>query len=103
MRPVDELLYLNDLQLLGYIIGEVIEVVSLLEDNPDKVKLISSLNDFYAIHKTRTNDLLKLQRSISDARNKHRKVLAERDQYKADYQEVSKRLDQYMQAAMSKG
>lgn len=102
MNPADELIYANDLQLLGYILGEMSEVVMMLEDNKDKVKLLASLNDFYAIHKTRTNDLLKLQRGIDDARNKHRKVIAERDQYLADWKSVSKRLEDYMQRELSK-
>lgn len=102
MNPADELIYANDLQLLGYILSEMSEVVMLLEDNKEKVKLLASLNDFYAIHKTRTNDLLKLQRGVNEARNKHRKVIAERDQYLADWKSVSKRLEDYMQRDMSK-
>lgn len=102
MNPADELIYGNDLQLLGYIIGELAEVVSMLEENKESVKLLASLNDFYAIHKTRTHDLLQLQRSVENARNKHRKVIAERDQYKRDYESVAKRLEQYMQREMSK-
>lgn len=102
MRAADELLYGNDLQLLGYIIGEMIEIVSMLEDNKDKVKLLSSLNDFYAIHKTRTNDLLKLQRGVDDARIKHRKVIAERDQYLKNWKDAEKRLKRYMESEINK-
>lgn len=97
MRAADELLYGNDLQLLGYIIGEMIEIVSMLEDNKDKAKLLASLNDFYAIHKTRTNDLLKLQRGVDDARIKHRKVIAQRDQYLKNWKDAEKRLEEFMQ------
>lgn len=97
MRAADELLYGNDLQLLGYIIGEMIEIVSMLEDNKDKAKLLASLNDFYAIHKTRTNDLLKLQRGVDDARIKHRKVVAQRDQYLKNWKDAEKRLEEFMQ------
>lgn len=96
MRAADELLYGNDLQLLGYIIGEMIEIVSMLEDNKDKAKLLASLNDFYAIHKTRTNDLLKLQRGVDDARIKHRKVIAQRDQYFKNWKDAEKRLEEFM-------
>jgi hypothetical protein len=96
MRAADELLYGNDLQLLGYIIGEMIEIVSMLEDNKDKAKLLASLNDFYAIHKTRTNDLLKLQRGVDDARIKHRKVIAQRDQYFKNWKDAEERLEEFM-------
>jgi hypothetical protein len=103
MRAADELIYGNDLQLLGYIIGEMSEIVMMLEDNEDKIKLLMSLNDFYAVHKTRTNDLLRLQRSIDEARIKHRKVVAERDQYKRDWKSASERLQQIMDRELNRG
>lgn len=101
MIAADEILYANDLQLLGYILGEMVEIVSMLEDNKEKAKLLTALNDFYAIHKTRTNDLLKLQRSIEKARNKHRKVVAERDQYLKNWKESKQRLEEYMEKNIS--
>ena len=103
MRAADELIYGNDLQLLGYIIGEMSEIVMMLEDNEDKIKLLMSLNDFYAVHKTRTNDLLRLQRGIDEARLKYRKVVAERDQYKKDWKSTSDRLKQIMDRELNRG
>jgi uncharacterized protein YlxW (UPF0749 family) len=103
MNAADELIYNNDLQLLGYILGEMADVVMMLEENQEMIKLLMALNDFYAIHKTRTNDLLKLQRSVNDARLKHRKVVAERNQYKKELEDVSKRLQQIMDRQLNRG
>ena len=103
MNAADELIYNNDLQLLGYILGEMADVVMMLEENKEMIKLLMALNDFYAIHKTRTNDLLKLQRSVNDARLKHRKVVAERNQYKKELEDVSKRLQQIMDRELNRG
>jgi uncharacterized protein YlxW (UPF0749 family) len=103
MNAADELIYNNDLQLLGYILGEMADVVMMLEENQEMIKLLMALNDFYAIHKTRTNDLLKLQRSIDDARIKHRKVVAERNQYKKELEDTSKRLQQIMDRELNRG
>lgn len=102
MNPADELIYANDLRLLGYILGEMADVVMMLEENQDKVKLLAALNDFYAIHKTRTYDLLQLQKSVNIARAKHQKVISERDQYKSDWKSITKRLEDYMQSSISK-
>jgi hypothetical protein len=102
MNKPDEIIYANDLQLLGYILGEFADILMMLEDSKDKIKLLASLSDFYAIHKTRTNDLLKLQRSIDDARIKHRKVVAERNQYKKELEDVSNRLQQIMDRELNR-
>jgi hypothetical protein len=97
MNKPDEIIYANDLQLLGYILGEFADIIMLLEDSEDKIKLLASLSDFYAIHKTRTNDLLKLQRSIGDARIKHKKVIAERNEYYKNWKDAEKKLNEYME------
>ena len=101
MNPADEIIYHNDISLLIYIVGEMTEIIGMLEDTEEKKKLLMALYDFEAIHRTRTNDLLKLQRGVEEARLKHRKVVAERNQYKANWKEAERRLNEYIDREMS--
>jgi hypothetical protein len=101
MNPADEIIYHNDISLLIYIVGEMTEIIGMLEDTEEKKKLLMALYDFEAIHRTRTNDLLKLQRGVEEARQKHRKVVAERNQYKANWKEAERRLNEYIDREMS--
>ena len=103
MNPADEIIYHNDMSLLIYIVGEVTEIIGMLEDNDDKKKILMALYDFEAIHRTRTNDLLKLQRGVDKARLKYYKVIAERDQYYTNWKEAECKLNQYIDTEMSKG
>ena len=96
MRAADEIIYHNDVNLLAYIVGEMLDIVRMLEDNEDKIKLVMALYDFEAAHRTRTNDLLKLQRGVDKARLKYNKVLAERNEYHKRWKEAQGRLDEYM-------
>lgn len=96
MRTADEIIYHNDVNLLAYIVGEMMDIVRMLEDNDDKIKLVMALYDFEAAHRTRTNDLLKLQRGVDKARLKYNKVLAQRNEYYKRWKEAQGRLDEYM-------
>lgn len=96
MRTADEIIYHNDVNLLAYIVGEMMDIVRMLEDNDDKIKLVMALYDFEAAHRTRTNDLLKLQRGVDKARLKYNKVLAQRNEYYKRWKEAQDRLDEYM-------
>ena len=96
MNKADEIIYHNDVNLLAYIVGEMLDIVRMLEDNEDKIKLVMALYDFEAAHRTRTNDLLKLQRGVDKARLKYNKVLAERNEYYKRWKEAQGRLDEYM-------
>ena len=101
MNSADELIYANDISHLVYLVGELAEVVSMLEDSKEKTKLLMSLYDYEAIHRTRTNDLLKLQRGVDKARLKYYKVVAERDQYLSNWKEAERKLDEYINREMS--
>lgn len=101
MRAADEIIYHNDINLLAYIVGEMLDIVRMLEDNEDKIKLVMALYDFEAAHRTRTNDLLKLQRGVDKARLKYNKVLAERNEYHKRWKEAQGRLDEYMARELS--
>jgi hypothetical protein len=101
MNPADEIIYHNDMSLLIYIVGEVTEIIGMLEDTDEKKKLLMALYDFEAIHRTRTNDLLKLQRGVDEARLKHRKVVAQRDQYLKNWKEAEARLNEYIDRELS--
>lgn len=96
MNKADEIIYHNDVNLLAYIVGEMLDIVRMLEDNDDKIKLVMALYDFEAAHRTRTNDLLKLQRGVDKARLKYNKVLAQRNEYYKRWKEAQGRLDEYM-------
>ena len=101
MRAADEIIYHNDMSLLIYIVGEVTEIIGMLEDTEEKKKLLMALYDFEAIHRTRTNDLLKLQRGVDKARLKYYKVLAERNQYFENWKEAERKLNLYINREMS--
>lgn len=101
MNPADEIIYQNDISLLIYIVGEMTEIVGMLEDTDEKKKLLMALYDFEAIHRTRTNDLLKLQRGVDQARLKYKKVLAERNEYHKRWKEAEGMLNQYIDREMS--
>ena len=96
MNKADEIIYHNDISLLIYIVGEMTEIIGMLEDTEEKKELLIALMDFEAIHRTRTNDLLKLQRGIEKARQKYRKAVAEKNQYYTNWKESERRLKQYM-------
>lgn len=101
MRAADEIIYHNDMSLLIYIVGEVTEIIGMLEDTEEKKKLLMALYDFEAIHRTRTNDLLKIQRGVDKARLKYNKVLAERDEYYKRWKDAEGRLNEYIDREMS--
>jgi hypothetical protein len=61
-----------------------------------------ALYDYEAIHRTRTNDLLKLQRGVDKARLKYYKVLAERNQFHTNWKEAERKLDEYINTEMSR-
>jgi hypothetical protein len=103
MNRADEIIYASDISHLVYLVGELAEVISMLEDSKEKTKLLMSLYDYEAIHRTRTNDLLKLQRGVDKARLKYYKVIAERDQYYTNWKEAECKLNQYIDTEMSKG
>ena len=101
MNAADEIIYANDMSLLIYIVGEMTEIIGMLEDSDEKKKLLMALYDFEAIHRTRTNDLLKLQRGVDEARLKHRKVVAQRDQYLKNWKESESKLNEYINRELS--
>lgn len=103
MNRADELIYASDINHLMYLVGELAEVIAMLEDSREKVKLLTSLYDYEAIHRTRTNDLLKLQGGVDKARLKYYKVVAQRDQYYTNWKEAERKLNQYIDTEMSKG
>jgi len=89
------------MSLLIYIVGEMTEIIGMLEDSDEKKKILMALYDFEAIHRTRTNDLLKLQRGVDEARLKHRKVVAQRDQYLKNWKEAESKLNEYINRELS--
>jgi len=101
MNSADELIYANDMSLLIYIVGEMTEIIGMLEDSAEKRKILMALYDFEAIHRTRTNDLLKLQRGVDKARLKYYKVLSERNQYFENWKEAERKLNLYIDREMS--
>ena len=101
MNAADEIIYANDMSLLIYIVGEMTEIIGMLEDSDEKKKILMALYDFEAIHRTRTNDLLKLQRGVDEARLKHRKVVAQRDQYLKNWKEAEFKLNEYINRELS--
>lgn len=102
MNSADELIYANDISHLAYLVGELAEVIAMLEDSKEKTKLLMALYDYEAIHRTRTNDLLKLQRGVDKARLKYYKVLAERNQFHTNWKEAERKLDEYINTEMSR-
>ena len=101
MNSADELIYANDISHLIYLVGELTEVIGMLEDSKEKTKLLTALYDYEAIHRTRTNDLLKLQRGVDKARLKYYKVLSERNQYFENWKEAERKLNLYIDKEMS--
>jgi len=101
MNAADEIIYANDMSLLIYIVGEMTEIIGMLEDSDEKKKILMALYDFEAIHRTRTNDLLKLQRGVDEARLKYRKVVAQRDQYLKNWKEAESKLNEYINRELS--
>ena len=101
MNSADELIYANDISHLIYLVGELTEVISMLENSKEKTKLLTALYDYEAIHRTRTNDLLKLQRGVDKARLKYYKVLAERNQYFENWKEAERKINLYIDKEMS--
>ena len=43
MNSADELIYANDMSLLIYIVGEMTEIIGMLEDSGEKKKNINGL------------------------------------------------------------
>ena len=101
MNSADELIYANDISHLIYLVGELTEVIGMLENSKEKTKLLTALYDYEAIHRTRTNDLLKLQRGVDKARLKYYKVLAERNQYLENWKEAEQKINLYIDKEMS--
>ena len=78
------LLFANDLKELGYIINEFIEIAKLLEDSREVAKLIGSLDRFYYAYESRVREISELLGKIDKAREKHRMVIAQREDYKKE-------------------
>jgi hypothetical protein len=92
---LQRLLFANDLRELSYIIGEFIEIAKLLEDSKEVARLITSLDRFYYAYESRVTEISELLGKIDEARLKHRKVLAQRDEYKKEVERLTNILQRY--------
>lgn len=90
-----KILFANDLRELTYIINEFIEIAKLLEDNEELLKLMTSLDRFYYAYESRITEVSELLEKIQEAREKHRKVLAERNEYKKEVERLTNILQRY--------
>tara|TARA_R110002167_G_scaffold2318_3_gene11987 strand:- start:14 stop:319 length:306 start_codon:yes stop_codon:yes gene_type:complete len=90
-----KLLFANDLRELTYILNEFVEIASLMEDSKDLVKLISSLNRFYYAYESRVTEIDELIGSINKAREKHRMVVAQRNDYKKEVERLTTIMKRY--------
>jgi len=90
-----KILFANDLRELSYIINEFIEIAQLLEDSKEVAKLITSLDRFYYAYESRVTEVSELLGKIQEARSKHRKVLAERNDYKTEVERLTNILQRY--------
>jgi hypothetical protein len=89
------LLFANDLKELGYIINEFIEIAKLLEDSREVAKLIGSLDRFYYAYESRITEISELLGKIDKAREKHRMVIAQREDYKKEVERLTNILKRY--------
>lgn len=94
-NKLHRLLFANDLRELSYIINEFIEIAKLLEDSKDVAKLITSLDRFYYAYESRVTEISELFGKIEEARLKHHKVLAQRNEYKKEVERLTNILQRY--------
>jgi DNA-binding transcriptional MerR regulator len=92
---LQRLLFANDLKELGYIINEFIEIAKLLEDSREVAKLIGSLDRFYYAYESRVREVSELLGKIDKAREKHRMVIAQREDYKTEVERLTNILQRY--------
>jgi len=90
-----KILFANDLRELTYIINEFIEIAKLLEDNEELLKLMTALDRFYYAYESRITEVSELLVKIQEAREKHLKVLAERNEYKKEVERLTNILQRY--------
>lgn len=90
-----KILFANDLRELTYIINEFIEIAKLLEDSKELLRLITALDRFYYAHESRITEVSELLGKIQEAREKHRKVLAQRNEYKKEVERLTNILQRY--------
>lgn len=90
-----KILFANDLRELTYIINEFIEIAKLLEDNRELLELMTALDRFYYAYESRITEVSELLEKIQEARQKHRKVLAERNDYKKEVERLTNILQRY--------
>jgi hypothetical protein len=90
-----KILFANDLRELTYIINEFIEIAKLLEDSEELLKLITALDRFYYAYESRITEVSELLGKIQEAREKHHKVLAERNDYKKEVKRLTNILQRY--------
>ena len=90
-----KILFANDLRELTYIINEFIEIAKLLEDNRELLELMTALDRFYYAYESRITEVSELLGKIQEARQKHRKVLAERNDYKKEVERLTNILQRY--------
>jgi len=90
-----KILFANDLRELTYIINEFIEIAKLLEDSEELLKLITALDRFYYAYESRITEVSELLGKIQEARSKHRKVLAQRNEYKKEVERLTNILQRY--------
>ena len=71
MRIFDDLTIRADLDILHYVMGEM-----LIKAKEDKefIKVLLQLEQFVAIHKTRTNDMVTYRDTIERAREEYRNL-----------------------------
>ena len=84
-KNLNKILFANDLRELTYIINEFIEIARLLEDSREVMKLVTALDRFYYAYGSRVTEVSELLEKIDEARLKHRKVIAQRDEYYKRY------------------
>lgn len=90
-----KILFANDLRELTYIINEFIEIAKLLEDNRELLELMTALDRFYYAYESRITEVSELLAKIQEAREKHRKVLAERNEYRKEVERLTNILQRY--------
>lgn len=84
-KNLQRIQFANDLQELTYIINEFIEIARLLEDSKEVMKLVTALDRFYYAYESRITEVSELLGKIEEARLKHYKVIAQRDEYYKRY------------------
>ena len=84
-KNLQRIQFANDLQELTYIINEFIEIARLLEDSKEVMRLVTALDRFYYAYESRVTEVSELLEKIDEARLKHRKVIAQRDEYHKRY------------------